>query len=156
MKRPSNSARPMKGRTTFETSPAATLTAKGTKSPARASWTCSAMVTPALSWASTVEAPRWGTTTTEGSSKRGDSVVGSFSKTSRAAPCTWPERIAAARSASLTMPPRATLMMRTPRLVLVRASASRRLVVSLFLGRWIVMKSLWASRASSDRLSMPM
>jgi len=35
-------------------------------------------VIPALSCASKVEAPRWGTTTTDGSSKSGDSVVGSL------------------------------------------------------------------------------
>ena len=35
------------------------------------------MVSPALSWASWVLAPRWGVTTTESSSNSGDSVVGS-------------------------------------------------------------------------------
>ena len=35
------------------------------------------MVTPALSWASRVLAPRWGVTTTDSSSNSGDSVVGS-------------------------------------------------------------------------------
>ena len=50
----------MNGRTVSDTSVALTLTANGTKSPARARITCSAMVTPALSWASTVDAPRWG------------------------------------------------------------------------------------------------
>jgi len=38
--------------------------------------TCSAIVIPALSCASKVEAPRCGTTTTDGSSNSGDSVVG--------------------------------------------------------------------------------
>ncbi len=83
---PSCSARPMNGRTVSDTSVAATLTAKGTKSPLRARMTCSAMVTPALSWASAVEAPRWGVTTTEDSSNSGDSVVGSLANTSRPAP----------------------------------------------------------------------
>ncbi len=67
---------------------AATLTAKGTKSPLRARMTCSAMVTPALSWASAVDAPRCGDTTTEDSSNKGDSVVGSLANTSRPAPWT--------------------------------------------------------------------
>ena len=63
---------------------AARLTAKGTNSPASASTTISAIVWPALSWASTVDAPRCGATTTFSSAKRGDSVVGSSAKTSSA------------------------------------------------------------------------
>ena len=56
--RPRRSARGRKGRTVSDASVALTLTAKGTNSPASASRTCSAMVTPALSWASAVLAPR--------------------------------------------------------------------------------------------------
>ena len=44
------------------------------------------MVSPALSCASRVLAPRWGVTTTSGSANSGDSVVGSVANTSRAAP----------------------------------------------------------------------
>ncbi len=116
----------MKGRTVSETSVAATLTAKGTKSPASARMTCSAMVTPALSWASAVDAPRWGATTTEDSSNSGDSVVGSLAKTSRPAPWTWPDRMASARASSSTMPPRAVLMMRRPGLALASRSLPMR------------------------------
>ena len=50
----------------------------------------SAIVSPALSWASRVLAPRCGVTTTESMPNSGDSVVGSVAKTSRAAPATVP------------------------------------------------------------------
>jgi hypothetical protein len=47
-------------------------------------------------------------------------------------------------------------MMRTPGLVFANAAASRRFVVSFVLGRWIVMKSLWASSVSRSTNSTPM
>ena len=75
--RPSRSASGMNGCTVALASVAARLTAKGTNSPRSARTTCSAMVCPALSCASTVDAPRCGVTTTESSSNSGDSVVGS-------------------------------------------------------------------------------
>ena len=75
--RPSRSASGRNGCTVAFASVAARFTAKGTNSPRSASTTCSAMVWPALSWASTVDAPRCGVTTTVGSSNSGDSVVGS-------------------------------------------------------------------------------
>jgi hypothetical protein len=52
------------GRSVSLASAASTLTANGTKSPARASCTMSAIVSPALSCASRVLAPRCGVTTT--------------------------------------------------------------------------------------------
>ena len=58
--------------------------------PLRAVATCSAAVMPALSWASAVLAPRWGVTTTLGSVKIGESVVGSSANTSSAAPAISP------------------------------------------------------------------
>ena len=73
---------------------ALTFTAKGTKSPARARPTWSAMVSPALSCASSVLAPRCGVTTTPGSPNNGESVHGSVENTSSAAPPTWPCSIA--------------------------------------------------------------
>ena len=75
--RPSRSASGRNGCTVAFASVAARLTANGTNSPRSASTTCSAIVWPALSCASTVDAPRCGVTTTESSSNSGDSVVGS-------------------------------------------------------------------------------
>ncbi len=118
--------------------------------------TCSAMVTPALSWASTVEAPRWGATTTDGSSNSGDSVVGSLANTSRPAPCTWPERMASASASSSTIPPRAVLMMRRPGLDLASRSLPISPMVSAFFGRWTVTKSDPAIRSSRSISSTPM
>ena len=66
MKRPRISEIPRNGRTVSDTAPASTLTANGTKSPASASTTCSAICSPALSCASFVLAPRCGVTTTVG------------------------------------------------------------------------------------------
>ena len=88
---PIRSASGTNGRTTSVTSaPAETFTAYGTNSPFRASRTISATVVPALSWASRVDAPRWGVTTTPGSPNRGESVVGSTANTSSAAPAEVP------------------------------------------------------------------
>ena len=76
--------------------------------------TCSAMMVPARSWASIVEAPRCGVTTTLSNSSSGLPIGGSFSKTSMAAPATLPDLSALTSADSLTMPPRAQLTMRTP------------------------------------------
>jgi hypothetical protein len=60
--------------------------------------------------ASAVLAPRCGVTTTLGSVKSGESVVGSSWKTSSAAPAMVPSLSALYRAISSTMPPRATFM----------------------------------------------
>ena len=70
--------------------PPCTLTASGTSSPLRASRTERATAMPAFSWASSVDAPRWGVATTFSSSKSGLSVHGSLAKTSRPAAAIWP------------------------------------------------------------------
>ena len=132
-----------------------TLTANGTNSPASASCTMSAIVSPALSCASRVRAPRCGVTTTLSSSNSGDSVVGSVTNTSSAAPAMMPSRIASASACSSTMPPRATLMTRSVGLAFSSRSRSMRPVVSLVLGRWIVRKSASAITWSSDSSSTP-
>src|SRR5207237_7055449 len=75
--RPSFSASGSSGRTSSATTPPAwTLTASGTKSPCNASLTLRATARPALSWASTVDAPRWGVTTTLSNPNSGDAVHG--------------------------------------------------------------------------------
>ena len=85
----------MPGRTSSAMTPPDTLTASGTSSPANASRTDRATETPARSWASAVEAPRCGVTTTWSSWNSGESVQGSVEKTSRPAPATRPSVSAA-------------------------------------------------------------
>ncbi len=92
--RPSFSASGRPGLTSSATAPPWTLTASGTNSPASASFTLRATWVPAFSWASWVEAPRCGVTTTWSSSKSGLSVTGSFGNTSMPAPATRPSLIA--------------------------------------------------------------
>ena len=64
----------MPGRTSSAMAPPETLTASGTRSPPSASRTDLATATPAFSWASSVEAPRCGVTTTDSCSNSGLSV----------------------------------------------------------------------------------
>ena len=113
--RPSCSARPMNGRTVSDTSVAATLTANGTKSPASARKTCSAMVTPALSWASSVDAPRCGSHHDRGQLEQRRLGASAPWRTRRARPrprCRrgWPRPAPPRRRCR----PRAVLMMRMP------------------------------------------
>ena len=115
----------------------------------------SAIVSPALSWASLVLAPRCGVTTTESMPNSGDSVVGSAAKTSSAAPATVPSRSASASAASSTIPPRATLITRSPGLALSSRSRPIRPAVSGVFGRWIVRKSDSATTCSSAINSTP-
>ncbi len=71
--------------------------------------------TATLTWASSVEAPRWGVTSTAGCLTSGWSAGGgSGSKTSIAAPATLPAFSASSSAASSIRPPRAQLMIRTP------------------------------------------
>ncbi len=118
-----------------------TLTALGANCPLRARATCSATCVPARSCASLVEAPRCGVLTTWSYLKRMSSVVGSLGYTSTAAAATLPLSMARARASSSTMPPRATLMTRTPSFILAKALSSTKPSVSAFLGRCTVMKS---------------
>ena len=67
------------------------LTAVRTTSPSSAAATCSAITTPARSCASAVDPARCGVTTTCGSPSSGPEY-GSVSKTSSAAPATFPSR----------------------------------------------------------------
>ena len=142
---PSRSAKGMKGFKVSLASAASTLTANGTKSPAKANCTMSAMTSPALSCASRVLAPRCGVTTTFGNENSGESVTGSRSKTSNAAPAMSPSRKASKRSCSATMPPRATLITRNDGLAFRSRSRLMSPSVSLFFGRCTVRKSLVAT-----------
>ena len=75
------------------------FTADVTTPPVSAAATCSATTTPARSWASSVDAPRCGVTTTPGRPNSGLSVVGSTGNTSMPAPPRCPD-CRAATSAS--------------------------------------------------------
>ncbi len=79
--------------------------------------------------------------TTLSYANNGLSVVGSFGYTSTAEAATLPLSIARAHASSSMIPPRATLMTRTPSFIWAKASSSTKPMVSAFLGRWTVMKS---------------
>ena len=133
--RPNRSARGMNGFSVSLASPASRLTANGTNSPFSASCTMSATTSPARSCASRVLAPKWGVATTLLSANRGESVVGSLTKTSSAAPAMVPLRSASARWSSFTIPPRATLTMRSDGFARFNISASIIPLVSFVFGR---------------------
>ena len=113
------------------------------------------MVTPALSCASSVDAPRCGDTTTLGSSKSGDSVHGSLAKTSSPAPATMPSRMASASASSSTIPPRAVLMMRMPGLALANRSRPNKPRSRASSGVWMETKSASATSSSMPTSSHP-
>ncbi len=76
-------------------------------------------------------------------------MIGSVVKTSSAAPATLPLSSAALRSSSTISGPRATLMMRTPSLVLASVSVLMKPWVSGVFGRCSVRKSAAASTSSA-------
>ena len=121
----------------------------------RKSLICSATCRATFSCASVVAAPRCGVQTTLSRPNRGESVAGSVSKTSSAAPATWPDLMASANAASSNRPPRAQLMMRTPCRVFASASRERMLRVASVSGVWMVMMSARASNVSSSTFSTP-
>jgi hypothetical protein len=69
------------------------------------------------------------------------------------APATCPSRNACASAASSTRPPRAQLMMRTPRFVFINRAASRMWRVSAVSGVCSEMKSAPVSKSSSSSTS---
>ena len=117
------------------------FTALLANSPLSTAATCSAMIMPARSCASTVLAPRCGVATTLSYLNSGLSVVGSLGYTSTAEAATLPLSMARAQASSSMIPPRATLMTRTPSFILANSSSPMKPSVSAFLGRWTVMKS---------------
>ena len=120
-------------------------------STARIDW---AISIPTLSCASAVDAPRCGVRTILGAPRKGESAgSGSISKTSSAAPATRRSRNACASTASSTRPPRAQLMMRTPRFVFLSRAASRMWRVSAVSGVCSEMKSALVSKSSSSSTS---
>ena len=106
-------------------------------------------------WASAVEAPRWGVSTVFGASSRGESVGGSCSKTSIPAPPRWPARSESARAASSTTPPRATLRTIEPGFSFAIASRPMRPRVERVSGTWTVTTSARASNSSNSTSSTP-
>ena len=133
-----------------------TLSALVTPPVSRKSDICSATWMATLTWASSVEAPRCGVEMKLGVPNSGDALAGSSTKTSSAAPPTWPESSAAFSATSSISPPRAQLMMRTPFFVLARFSADRMLRVLSVSGVCSVIKSACASNSSSVTLVTPM
>jgi len=82
-------------------------------------------------------------------------AAGSSTKTSKAAPPTWPESSRARRAASSTRPPRAQLTISTPVFALARLSADRMLRVLSVRGVCRVMMSARANSSSSSTFSTP-
>ena len=109
---------------------------------------------PTLSCASAVDAPRCGVRTRLGAPRNGELVgSGSTSKTSSAADATCPSCNAFTSAGSSIKPPRAQLMMRTPRLVFCNRAASRMCHVSAVSGVCSEMKSAFISKSSSSSTS---
>ena len=129
------------------------LTALVTTPPVSAAVTCSAVTTPARSWASAVEAPRWGVTTTSSRAKIGCSVKGSEGKTSSAAPPSLPDSRPASSASRSTSSPRAQLTRRAPSFIAAIVSASIRPIVSGVFGTCRVTRSERPSTSST--LSSP-
>ncbi len=113
----------MKGRTVSDTSVAATLTAKGTKSPGQRQQDLLGDGDPRLVLGLDRARPRGAARRRPTAARTAATRWSAPSRTRRApAPCTWPSRMASARSSSSTIPPRATLMIRTPGLALASRS----------------------------------
>ena len=109
---------------------------------------------PTLSCASAVDAPRCGVRIKFGVERSAESLgSGSFSKTSSAAAATCRSCNAFANAVSSINPPRAQLMMRTPRFVFCKRAASRRCRVSGVSGVCTLIKSAPARRSSSSSRS---
>ena len=109
---------------------------------------------PTLSCASAVDAPRCGVRTRFCALRNGESGgSGSISKTSSAAPATCPSCNALASASSSTKPPRAQLMMRTPRFAFCKRAPSRTWCVSAVSGVCSEMKSALVSKSSRSSTS---
>ena len=125
------------------------LTALVTTPPVRAAVTCSAVTTPARSWASAVEAPRCGVTTTSARAKIGCSVKGSEGKTSSAAPPSLPDSRPASRASRSTSSPRAQLTTRAPSFIAAIVSA---LIIPIVSGVFGVCRVTRSARPSTSSM----
>ena len=103
--------------------------------------TSSAMSLAMLACASIVEAPRWGVTIIFSSVNRGLSVMGSFSKTSKAAPAIFPVLTALTIAASSTSPPRAQLIIRAVVSNFPNSLLPMKFLVVAVRGTWRLIKS---------------
>mmetsp|Transcript_20290 Transcript_20290/g.61861 ORF Transcript_20290/g.61861 Transcript_20290/m.61861 type:complete len:477 (+) Transcript_20290:705-2135(+) len=132
------------------------LTTPTTGCSAKAATSEFAISSATLPCASSVEAPRCGVATSLGCSisAHSCSAGGSDSNTSTAAPATWPDCSAASRSASLMMPPRAQLMMRTPGFIVAIDVLLIMSFVSSSSGTWTVRKSARAMQSAAETGSM--
>ncbi|CAB5000921.1 unannotated protein [freshwater metagenome] len=98
-------------------------------------------------------APKCGVTTTLSSSNNGEDLVGSATKTSIAAPAIVPLPKACAKSDSLMIPPRATLIILNDGLANASILVSIKFTVCLFFGKCIVKISDCAITSSIDIIS---
>ena len=114
------------------------------------------MAIATFSCASKVDAPRCGVKITSSMPRRGLSCgVGSFSKTSSAAPDTMPSFMASNKSFSFTMPPLAQFISFTPRFIFEKAVLFTRFFVSFVSGTCTDMKSLLLYNSSRETISTP-
>mmetsp|Transcript_28487 Transcript_28487/g.48392 ORF Transcript_28487/g.48392 Transcript_28487/m.48392 type:complete len:212 (+) Transcript_28487:760-1395(+) len=110
--------------------------------PLNTSRICSHTSTATFTWASCVDAPKWGVVMMLSHSSRGDSLArGSGANTSRAARATCPLLTASATAASSTHSPRATLARITPFFIVAMVVALIIFCVSLMEGRCRVITS---------------
>ena len=134
----------------------AILTAVDTGSPFNAATIPCATSTETPTWASTVEAPKWGVKVTPGRPINGwFGSIGSLSNTSIAAPATWPDLTASAKSCSLMIPPRAQFIKRTPFFILAILSLLSMPFVFGVSGICTVIKSDCLINSSRETTLMP-
>ena len=107
-------------------------------------------------WASSVEAPRCGVTTTFGCPINAMFCGGSSAKTSRATPSNWPDSRPSKIACSSTNSPRATLMSRAPGLSRAICLLPIMCLVLSVKGVCSVMKSTCANNSSSETRVIPM
>mmetsp|Transcript_4926 Transcript_4926/g.14757 ORF Transcript_4926/g.14757 Transcript_4926/m.14757 type:complete len:220 (-) Transcript_4926:777-1436(-) len=132
------------------------LMALGAGSPLRAVTTASATSTATPSWASTVDAPKWGVSTTFGLPIKGLSAGGgSTAKTSRAAPAISLLSKASAKALSSITPPLATLITTALGFMFLKTSALNILSVEGVRGMCREKKSPLATASSKSTSSTP-
>mmetsp|Transcript_11045 Transcript_11045/g.36670 ORF Transcript_11045/g.36670 Transcript_11045/m.36670 type:complete len:410 (+) Transcript_11045:598-1827(+) len=132
------------------------LTTPATGSSAKAATSACAISSATLPCASTVDAPRCGVAMSFGCLIRAHSCSagGSDSKTSSAAPASWPDSSAASRSGSLMMPPRAQLTMRAPGFMVAMDALLIMSRVSSSSGTWMVRTSARRMHSAAETGSM--
>ena len=128
------------------------LTAERGSSPERMDTTCSQTSMETFSWASLVEAPRWGVATTLGCAIRRlaeeSASGGSEVNTSMPAPAMVPASKASTRASSSIMPPLATFKMRAVGFIVASSAREIMPLVEAIRGVWSVRKSACLRRSA--------